>query len=73
VLWSANGPAGAARAPSSSHPHNECWLADTGWQITVDQYFFTEVYYVVDTVVDQLEKNPKRHFIVQTQSNPAAH
>jgi alpha-mannosidase len=36
---------------------------DTGWQITVDQYFFNEVYYVVDTVIDQLEKDPKRHFI----------
>jgi hypothetical protein len=36
---------------------------DTGWQVTVDQYFFTEVYYVVDTVVDQLIKDPKRHFI----------
>jgi alpha-mannosidase len=36
---------------------------DTGWQVTVDQYFFTEVYYVVDTVVDQLVKNPNRHFI----------
>ena len=36
---------------------------DTGWQITVDQYFFTEVYYVVDTVIDQLVKDPMRHFI----------
>jgi alpha-mannosidase len=36
---------------------------DTGWLVTVDQYFFQEVYYVVDTVVDQLVKNPKRHFI----------
>ena len=36
---------------------------DTGWQVTVDQYFFTEVYYVIDTVVDQLEKDPMRHFI----------
>ena len=36
---------------------------DTGWQVTVDQYFFTEVYYVVYTVVDQLIKDPKRHFI----------
>ena len=26
---------------------------DTGWLVTVDQYFFGEVYYVVDTVVDQ--------------------
>ena len=24
---------------------------------------FNEVYYVVDTVIDQLEKDPKRHFI----------
>lgn len=36
---------------------------DTGWQVTVDQYFFNEVYYVVDTVVDQLLKDPNRHFI----------
>ena len=27
------------------------------------QYFFGEVYYVVDTVVDQLLKDPNRHFI----------
>lgn len=31
--------------------------------MTVDQYFFGEVYYVVDTVVDQLIKDPNRHFI----------
>ena len=30
---------------------------DTGWQVTVDQYFFSEVYYVVDTVVDQLVRS----------------
>jgi alpha-mannosidase len=36
---------------------------DTGWLVTVDQYFFSEVYYIVDTVVDQLAKNPNRHFI----------
>ena len=42
---------------------------DTGWQVTVDQYFFDQVYYVVDTVVDQLVKDPKRHFIyVETVS-----
>ena len=39
--------------------------------MTVDQYFFTEVYYVVDTVVDQLEKNPKRHFIVSRSRSVA--
>lgn len=33
------------------------------FQVTVDQYFFDEVYYVVDTVVDQLLKDPNRHFI----------
>ena len=50
---------GAARSVHLvPHTHD-----DTGWQVTVDQYFFTEVYYVVDTVVDQLEKDPMRHFI----------
>jgi hypothetical protein len=44
---------------TASHSAAMCYL----WQVTVDQYFFTEVYYVVDTVVDQLVKNPKRHFI----------
>jgi hypothetical protein len=47
--------------PPRSRRHPRC--ADTGWQVTVDQYFFTEVYYVVDTVIDQLIKDPKRHFI----------
>ena len=32
-------------------------------QVTVDQYFFTEVYYVVDTVVSELQKNPDRKFM----------
>jgi len=36
---------------------------DTGWQVTVDQYFFNEVYYVVDTVVSELQKNPDRKFM----------
>ena len=44
---------------TASHSAVMCYV----WQVTVDQYFFTEVYYVVDTVVDQLVKNPKRHFI----------
>jgi alpha-mannosidase len=29
----------------------------------VDQYFFNEVYYVIDTVMDQLAQDPNRHFI----------
>lgn len=32
-------------------------------QVTVDQYFFNEVYYVVDTVVSELQKNPDRKFM----------
>ena len=37
-------------------------------QVTVDQYFFTSVYYVVDTIVDQLVKNPNQHFICASLS-----
>jgi alpha-mannosidase len=36
---------------------------DTGWQVTVDQYYHTEVYYVIDTVVTELLKNPDRRFM----------
>lgn len=36
---------------------------DTGWQITVDQYFARQVYYIIDTVVTQLSENPDRKFI----------
>jgi alpha-mannosidase len=36
---------------------------DTGWQVTVDQYFFDDVYYTIDTVVDELLKDSQRHFI----------
>mmetsp|Transcript_90839 Transcript_90839/g.207946 ORF Transcript_90839/g.207946 Transcript_90839/m.207946 type:complete len:1109 (+) Transcript_90839:54-3380(+) len=36
---------------------------DTGWQVTVDQYFFNEVYYVVDTVVERLRDDPNRRFM----------
>ena len=49
-------PLASPRARADTHD-------DTGWQVTVDQYFFDEVYYVVDTVVDQLLKDPNRHFI----------
>jgi len=35
---------------------------DTGWVKTVDQYYFQEVFYILDTVVDQLLKNPYRKF-----------
>lgn len=36
---------------------------DTGWQVTVDQYFFEQVYYVCDTIVTALEKDPNRRFM----------
>ena len=36
---------------------------DTGWLITVDQYFTKNVYYVIDTVVDSLARDPNRKFI----------
>jgi hypothetical protein len=36
---------------------------DTGWQVTVDQYFFTDVYYVLDTIVPRLAEDPARRFI----------
>ena len=36
---------------------------DTGWQITVDQYFYQDVYFVIDTVVSQLQKDPNRKFM----------
>eukprot|EP00937_MAST-01D_sp_MAST-1D-sp2_P005737 g5737.t1 len=36
---------------------------DTGWQVTVDQYFAKEVYYVVDTVVERLLEDKNRRFM----------
>ena len=36
---------------------------DTGWQVTVDQYYFQNVYFVIDTVVDELLKDENRKFI----------
>mmetsp|Transcript_897 Transcript_897/g.1222 ORF Transcript_897/g.1222 Transcript_897/m.1222 type:complete len:1115 (-) Transcript_897:41-3385(-) len=36
---------------------------DTGWQVTVDQYFFNEVAYILDTVVRQLNEDSNRRFM----------
>lgn len=36
---------------------------DTGWQVTVDQYFYQEVFYIVDTVIQNLIEDPNRRFI----------
>ena len=49
---------GAINVHLVPHTHD-----DTGWQVTVDQYFFREVYYIVDTVVQNLLVNPDRKFI----------
>ena len=36
---------------------------DTGWQVTVDQYFATEVFYIIDTLLQNLKQDPNRKFI----------
>jgi alpha-mannosidase len=36
---------------------------DTGWQVTVDQYFVNEVFFVIDTVIQNLRDNADRKFI----------
>ncbi|KAL1529061.1 hypothetical protein AB1Y20_000024 [Prymnesium parvum] len=36
---------------------------DTGWQVTVDQYFATQVYFIIDTVIQNLAADENRKFI----------
>jgi alpha-mannosidase len=36
---------------------------DTGWLMTVDQYYYKEVFYILDTVTEELAHNPDRKFI----------
>lgn len=36
---------------------------DTGWQVTVDQYYYQSVQYILDTVTEELVKDEKRRFI----------
>ena len=36
---------------------------DTGWQVTIDQYFSREVYWIIDTITEQLAQNLNRKFI----------
>jgi len=40
-----------------SHTHD-----DTGWLRTVDEYYNTQVRFILDSVVDALQKNPFRRF-----------
>ncbi len=36
---------------------------DTGWLITVDQYYYDQVYYILDTVINQLSNDINRKFM----------
>merc|ERR1719253_964389 len=60
--WVYNTKAGPVEGKINVHlvPHTH---DDTGWQVTVDQYFFRNVYYIIDTVVQQLAEDPNRKFI----------
>ena len=60
--WRYNTKGGPVEGKINVHlvPHTH---DDTGWQVTVDQYFFQDVYFVVDTVVDNLLKDPNRRFM----------
>ena len=60
--WIYNTTAGPVKGKINVHlvPHTH---DDTGWQVTVDQYFFEEVYYVIDTVLTRLLEDPNRKFM----------
>lgn len=60
--WIYNTKAGPVEGKINVHlvPHTH---DDTGWQVTVDQYFFRNVYYIIDTVVSRLTEDPNRKFI----------
>lgn len=60
--WIYNTNAGPVEGKINVHlvPHTH---DDTGWQITVDQYFYQDVYYVIDTVVQRLADDPNRRFM----------
>jgi alpha-mannosidase len=60
--WIYNTKGGPVEGKVNVHlvPHTH---DDTGWQITVDQYFFRNVYYIIDTVVSRLTEDPNRKFI----------
>lgn len=60
--WVYNTNAGPVEGKINVHlvPHTH---DDTGWQVTVDQYFYRDVYYIIDTVVERLAENPHRKFI----------
>mmetsp|Transcript_24894 Transcript_24894/g.45105 ORF Transcript_24894/g.45105 Transcript_24894/m.45105 type:complete len:1133 (-) Transcript_24894:53-3451(-) len=60
--WEYNTSSGPVEGKINVHliPHTH---DDTGWQVTVDQYFYRNVYYIIDTVLARLLENPDRKFI----------
>eukprot|EP00931_Biecheleriopsis_adriatica_P102099 TRINITY_DN77122_c0_g1_i1.p1 TRINITY_DN77122_c0_g1~~TRINITY_DN77122_c0_g1_i1.p1 ORF type:complete len:1154 (+),score=170.39 TRINITY_DN77122_c0_g1_i1:66-3527(+) len=60
--WEYDTAAGPVKGKINVHliPHTH---DDTGWQVTVDQYFYRNVYYIIDTVLARLLENPDRKFI----------
>jgi len=36
---------------------------DVGWIHTIDRYYYTEVQYILDSVVDELHRDPNKKFI----------
>ena len=60
--WIYNTTGGPVEGKINVHlvPHTH---DDTGWQITVDQYFYQNVYYILDTVVPRLAEDPNRRFM----------
>eukprot|EP01064_Diplonema_japonicum_P013575 TRINITY_DN2111_c0_g3_i1.p1 TRINITY_DN2111_c0_g3~~TRINITY_DN2111_c0_g3_i1.p1 ORF type:complete len:1112 (+),score=256.66 TRINITY_DN2111_c0_g3_i1:48-3383(+) len=60
--WVYNTKGGPVEGKINVHlvPHSH---DDVGWKMTVDQYFYEEVYYILDTLVMRLTENPDRKFI----------
>eukprot|EP01064_Diplonema_japonicum_P013576 TRINITY_DN2111_c0_g5_i1.p1 TRINITY_DN2111_c0_g5~~TRINITY_DN2111_c0_g5_i1.p1 ORF type:complete len:1111 (+),score=357.90 TRINITY_DN2111_c0_g5_i1:44-3376(+) len=60
--WIYNTTGGPVEGKINVHlvPHTH---DDTGWQVTVDQYFYEEVYYILDTLVMRLQEDPNRKFM----------
>ena len=60
--WRYNTSSSPIRGKINVHicPHTH---DDTGWQITVDQYYYERVQFILDTVVEKLAADPNRRFM----------
>eukprot|EP01059_Diplonema_ambulator_P005004 TRINITY_DN14746_c0_g1_i1.p1 TRINITY_DN14746_c0_g1~~TRINITY_DN14746_c0_g1_i1.p1 ORF type:complete len:1132 (+),score=491.47 TRINITY_DN14746_c0_g1_i1:52-3396(+) len=60
--WVYNTTGGPVEGKINVHlvPHSH---DDTGWQVTVDQYFYEQVYYILDTLLVRLNEDPNRRFM----------